>query len=199
MSDEVITTNTATGGQKGVKLARFDLIPAGPLMALAEHYGKGSRKYADRNWEKGYEWGKSFAAMQRHAWLFWQGEDYDVHKPDCPVGCLEHTGSHHLTAVAWHAFALMEWARTHPELDTRSCIDRINESVAPFVPPAPARKKVRVKTDVPKGLPHCYERGLLPGSVFELHSATDLYYWVQLPGEQHPTAWSRERFEEVIE
>ena len=62
-----------------------------------------------RNWELGYDWGKSFAAMQRHAWLFWNGEDID---PE--------TGSHHLTAVAWHAFAMLEWFRTHPELDDRS-------------------------------------------------------------------------------
>lgn len=120
MSEETISVNSATGGKKGVKLARFDLIPPGPLIALAEHFGKGSLKYADRNWELGYEWGKSFAALQRHAWLFWMGEDFDNHKPDCPEGCVEHTGSHHLTAVAWHAFALMEWFRTHPELDTRA-------------------------------------------------------------------------------
>lgn len=131
MSDEVISTNEKTGGQKGVKLARFDLIPAFPLIALAEHYGKGSRKYADRNWEKGYEWGKSFAALQRHAWLFWQGEDYDLHKPDCPKDCSEHTGSAHLTAVAWHAFALLEWMRTHPELDTRSMPPGVNVPVVP--------------------------------------------------------------------
>ena len=79
-----------------------------PLYELASHYGRGARKYAARNWEKGYEWSKSFAAMQRHAWLFWQGEDND---PE--------TGSSHLTAVAWHAFALLEWTMTHPELDDR--------------------------------------------------------------------------------
>lgn len=119
VSGEVISVNAATGGAKGVKLERFDLIPVYPLTALARHFGVGARKYADRNWEKGYEWSKSYAAMQRHANLFWGGENYDHHKPECPEGCVEHTGSHHLTAVAWHAMALLEMTRTHPDLDNR--------------------------------------------------------------------------------
>ncbi|MCP4645812.1 MAG: DUF4406 domain-containing protein [bacterium] len=107
---EVRSVDPQTGGEKGTKLARFDLIPAGPLFQLAEHYGRGVEQgnYAPRNWELGYSWGKSFAAMMRHAWAFWRGEDID-----------EQTGSPHLAAVAWHAFALLEWGETHPEKDDR--------------------------------------------------------------------------------
>ena len=105
---EVRSVNALTGGEKGVKPARFDLIPVGPLTALAVHYGVGANKYADRNWEKGYEWGKSYAALQRHLTAFWNGEDID-----------EDTGSPHLAAVVFHAFAMLEWGRTHPELDDR--------------------------------------------------------------------------------
>lgn len=97
-----------TGAEKGRKLARFDLIPAGPLVALAEQYGRGATKYADRNWERGHPWGITFAAMNRHLWLWWQGEDID---PE--------SGGHHLDAVMWHAFALREFAETHPEMDDR--------------------------------------------------------------------------------
>jgi hypothetical protein len=97
-----------TGAEKGAKLARYDLIPPGPLKALAEHYGRGARKYADRNWEKGYDWSLCFAAMMRHAWAFWAGEDID---PE--------TGSPHLAAVQWHACALQEFATTHPDYDDR--------------------------------------------------------------------------------
>lgn len=104
----------STGGMKNAKLAAFDLVPPGPLYALAEHYGKGRDKYPDsepgvRNWERGTNWSLNFAALQRHAWQFWHGEDIDPG-----------TGSHHMTAVAWHAFALYEFGRTHPELDDRS-------------------------------------------------------------------------------
>lgn len=110
MSDatETRVVDPKTGGEKGSKLARFDLIPAGPLTDLAEHYGRGAKKYADRNWERGYEWSLSFAALMRHAWAWWNGEDID---PE--------TGSSHLTAVAWHAFALREFERRYPDGDNR--------------------------------------------------------------------------------
>lgn len=102
-----------TGAQKAGNLERYDLIPAEPLRMLAEHYGRGAKKYADRNWEKGYDWGLSFAALNRHLWQFWAGEDVD---PE--------TGSLHITAVAWHAFALAEYMATHPEFDNRVFLSR---------------------------------------------------------------------------
>jgi hypothetical protein len=117
--DEVVVVDPNTGGEKASKLARFDLIPAQPLWDLAEHFGKGARKYADRNWERGYKWSLSFTALLRHLWSWWMGEDYDVCGPDCEAGCTKHTGSHHLTAVAWHAFALREFTLRYPEGDDR--------------------------------------------------------------------------------
>jgi hypothetical protein len=108
MSGEVRVVDPDTGGEKGSKLARFDLIPAGPLWTLAEHYGIGAEKYDDGQWRRGYKWSLSFAAMMRHAWAFWRGEDIDAE-----------TGSPHLAAVAWHAFALLEFSTTHPEKDDR--------------------------------------------------------------------------------
>lgn len=112
MTDEERIVDPTTGGEKGRKLARFDLIPTGPLTALAEHYGRGARKYADRNWERGYQWSLTYAAMMRHAVAFWGGEDLD---PE--------TGSPHIIAVAWHAFALAEFMRTHTEKDDRCRLD----------------------------------------------------------------------------
>lgn len=94
-ASEVIVTDPLTGGKKGQKLQRFDLIPNEFETALATHYGLGARKYEDRNWERGYKWSLSVGALRRHlaAWL--SGERLD---PE--------TGSHHLIAVAWHACAL---------------------------------------------------------------------------------------------
>lgn len=105
---EVRITNPLTGGQKGSKLERFDLIPIDPLTELARHYGKGAAKYDANQWRKGYDWSLSYAALQRHLTAFWNGEDYD-----------EETGSPHMVAVAWHAFALLEFMNTCPELDDR--------------------------------------------------------------------------------
>lgn len=134
MSAETRTTSS-TGGQKGVKLERFDLIPVGPLTELARHYGKGARKYASHQWRQGYEWSKSYAALTRHLTLFWAGEDYDVCSNDpngCapwpneedaasaePDTCFNHTGSHHMAAVAWHAFLLLEFKDCYPQHDDR--------------------------------------------------------------------------------
>jgi|TARA_R110000803_G_scaffold183480_2_gene245818 hypothetical protein len=80
--------------------SRFDLIPPHALEALASLYGIGANKYEDRGWEVGMPWGRVFAALMRHAWKWWRGEVRD------PVD-----GQHHLTSVAWCAFALYEYER----------------------------------------------------------------------------------------
>jgi len=92
---EVRVVDPVTGGEKGSKLARFSLIPRDFLWALAEHYGKGARKYADRNWERGYNWSLSLDAHDRHVAEWLLGEDSD-----------QETGSSHLIAAAWHLVAL---------------------------------------------------------------------------------------------
>lgn len=108
MSEEVRTVNARTGAEKGAKVERFDLIPVGALAELARLYGKGAEKYAENNWRRGYDYSLSYAALQRHANLWWSGEDDD---PE--------TGLSHMAAVAWHAFTLMTLLVEHPELDDR--------------------------------------------------------------------------------
>jgi hypothetical protein len=97
-----------TAGKKGEKLARFDLIPVKPIWLLAEVYGRGAQKYADRNWERGYVWSKSYQAAMRHINMWWAGEQND------PLD-----GQHHLAAAMWHLAALIEFEDTHPEHDNR--------------------------------------------------------------------------------
>lgn len=99
---------SSTGGQKGVKRARFDLIPAEALAIVAEHYGRGAEKYEVHNWRKGFEWSKSYAAMQRHLHAFWSGEDID---PE--------TGSPHLAAVVFHALTLLTFMQEQQQFDDR--------------------------------------------------------------------------------
>jgi hypothetical protein len=92
---ETRVVDPTTGGEKGSKLARFSLIPPEFVWALAEHYGIGAKKYADRNWEKGYKWSLTVDALERHLQSVKMGEWLD---PE--------TGSPHIIAVAWHACAL---------------------------------------------------------------------------------------------
>jgi hypothetical protein len=103
-----IVINPDTGGKKETRLARFDLLPPDSLWALAEHFGKGAEKYAERNWEKGYDFSLNFAAAQRHMWQWWDGEDVDAE-----------TGSSHLIAAAWHMLALFHQSTAKPEFDNR--------------------------------------------------------------------------------
>lgn len=103
-----VRTTSSTGGEKGTKPERYDLIPVEALAKVARLYGEGAKKYAEHNWRKGYEWSKSYAAMQRHANEFWKGVDLD---PE--------TGLPHLAAVVFHAMALMTFMDQHPDFDDR--------------------------------------------------------------------------------
>jgi len=94
-------TGKKSQGVKGVKNARFDLVPPEPNWFEALVYGAGATKYADRNWELGYEWGKGIAALERHIQLFKAGEDID-----------SEFGLPHLAHARWHTGTLLTfWAR----------------------------------------------------------------------------------------
>lgn len=118
-SKEFRFKDPTTGAEKGVKLARMDLIPPIPHWEVGEHFGLGSRKYSDNNWRKGYPWSISMAALERHWLLFKAGEDFDDHEPDCPPDCVVHTGSAHIIAVMWHCYVLREFMLLHPGKDDR--------------------------------------------------------------------------------
>lgn len=103
-----VRTTSSTGGEKGMKPARFDLIPVMPLTKLAELYGAGAAKYESNQWRQGYEISKSYAALMRHVTAFWGGEDND---PEL--------GTPHLASVMWHAMAMMQFLQDFPQHDDR--------------------------------------------------------------------------------
>lgn len=98
----------ASQGVKGTKLARYDLIPPEATWLEALVYGEGASKYAERNWEMGYEWGKSIAALERHIQLFKAGEDVD---PEF--------GLPHLAHARWHTGVLLTYAARGLGIDDR--------------------------------------------------------------------------------
>ena len=114
MSNEVRSTSS-TGGQKGVKPERYSLMPKPAMDELARLYNEGSKKYAEHNWRRGYDWSKSYDSLIRHATQFWEGEDID---PE--------TGCSNMAGVAFHAFALLTFIVEHPEFDDRPKLDEIN-------------------------------------------------------------------------
>lgn len=66
----------------------MDLLPPEFLHGTANVLTFGAKKYGPRNWEKGMRWGRVFAALMRHLWDWWRGEE-----------CDPETGMSHL----WHA------------------------------------------------------------------------------------------------
>jgi hypothetical protein len=109
MTTEVRTTSS-TGGEKGVKPQRFSLLPREPLWLLGEVYNFGAGKYADHNWRRGYEWSKSYDALQRHLTSWW---DRDENDPE--------SGLSHLGHALWHIVALIVFSshKRYKQFDDR--------------------------------------------------------------------------------
>ena len=108
-----------TGGAKGSKLARFDLMPWAILREVAEHFGRGARKYDERNWERGYAWSLSFAALHRHLDAFWARDSWDMDPSLFDEGQPRVSHSRHIIAVVWHALVLAFFERFNRGTDDR--------------------------------------------------------------------------------
>ena len=68
----------------------------------------GAQKYAEHNWRKGFAWSRPLAAAMRHLTAFNDGEDKD---PE--------SGLSHLAHAACCIMFLLEFEKTHKELDDR--------------------------------------------------------------------------------
>jgi dATP/dGTP diphosphohydrolase len=117
----ILELDAPVPGHKGVKLARFDLLPWDALWKVAEHYGKGAEKYAARNWERGYEYSKIVGQIGRHLAAIASGELIDPEN-----------GSPHAAAIAFGALALIAFeargigTNDLPQLDTHLDSELLN-------------------------------------------------------------------------
>ena len=88
---------------------RYDLVPSYAQEQYARVLTMGAEKYGDRNWEKGLLWMKGcMSSLERHVAAFKSGEDYD-----------KESGLLHMAHVMTNAAFLVEFYKTHPELDDR--------------------------------------------------------------------------------
>lgn len=78
----------------------YHLLPPELLETTANVLKFGADKYGERNWEKGMAWSRPFAALMRHMWAWWRGEDKD-----------SETGMSHL----WHASCCIAFLITYEE------------------------------------------------------------------------------------
>ena len=102
---------------------RYDLLPPEALDELALHYAKGAKKYAERNWELGMDWGRCFASLMRHAWKWMRGEEID-----------EETGTHHMISVAWNAIAIYTYWKRGIGKDDRPKITKSDSQKSTLTP-----------------------------------------------------------------
>ena len=72
----------------------------------------GADKYHAHNWRDGFAWSRPLAAAMRHIMAFNDGEDRD---PE--------SGLSHLAHAACCIMFLLEFEKTHPELDDRYKVD----------------------------------------------------------------------------
>lgn len=89
---------------------RLDLIPVDAMEELSKVYAFGAQKYAEHSWEGGMKLSRVYAALLRHLFAWWRGEDRD---PE--------SGLSHLAHVTWNAVALL----TYTLRGTRNVDDRV--------------------------------------------------------------------------
>ncbi len=79
---------------------RFDLVPFAAIGEIADVLAYGAEKYEANNWARGTSWGRYFAALCRHIFAWWRGEDRD-----------QETGFSHLAHAGCCLIFLMEYQR----------------------------------------------------------------------------------------
>lgn len=86
----------------------LNLLSGEALMQTAAVLKFGADKYAEHNWRSGFQWSRPLAAAMRHLVAFNDGEDKD---PE--------SGLSHLAHAACCIMFLLEFEKTHKELDDR--------------------------------------------------------------------------------
>ena len=89
---------------------RVDLLPIEPMMQIATVFGFGAKKFFAKSYRQGETvvWSRTYGSIMRHMMAFWSGEDKD---PE--------SGLSHLAHAACCIMFLLEFEKTHKELDDR--------------------------------------------------------------------------------
>lgn len=110
------STLTAIGGGSAMKFdgdkLPVNLLSTEALNQTAAVLKFGADKYHAHNWRDGFAWSRPLAAAMRHIMAYNDGEDKD---PE--------SGLSHLAHAACCIMFLLEFEKTHPELDDRYKVD----------------------------------------------------------------------------
>lgn len=98
-----------SGGRKDDKeKVRLELISSHALIQLGSVLTFGAKKYADNNWRAGISYTRILGAILRHVFAYLGGETHD---PE--------TGLSHIAHAMCECMFLLEFEKTHPEMDDR--------------------------------------------------------------------------------
>ena len=106
---ETMLEHCADGGIKNDdSKVRLDLLSTKAMVEMAKVMTFGANKYGTQNWRKGLAWSRVYAAIQRHLTAWNDGETED---PE--------TGINHLAHAGCGIMFLLEYSKTHGDLDDR--------------------------------------------------------------------------------
>lgn len=108
LANKVRTLETGSALKFDTDKLPLNLLSTEAMNQTAAVLKFGAQKYAEHNWRKGFTWSRPLAAAMRHLTAFNDGEDKD---PE--------SGLSHLAHAACCIMFLLEFEKTHPELDDR--------------------------------------------------------------------------------
>lgn len=124
----IMGDNTTGGVKHDQNKIRMDLLPWDAVVEIAKIFTFGASKYADRNWEKGFDWSRVYAALQRHLTMWFQGQDKD---PETGKSHLAHAGCCLFFLLA---FVLRDTGRDdRPKLPDEQLKNMSTYEIAPIV------------------------------------------------------------------
>jgi hypothetical protein len=108
LADVIRSKLKAAGIKHDTGKAPMSLLSHEALHQTAMVLEFGRQKYAAHNWRNGFEWSRPLSAAMRHLTAFIDGEDKD---PE--------SGLSHLAHAMCCVMFVLEFEKTHPELDDR--------------------------------------------------------------------------------
>lgn len=106
-------SNSKSGLRYNEGKLRYDLLHPIAQEGIVKVLTKGSKKYAERNWEKGMSWSTVIASLKRHLASLEKGEDYD---PE--------TGELHIDHIQCNAHFISAYYKIAPQFDDRIHVKR---------------------------------------------------------------------------
>lgn len=106
--DSVVLPALEKGKKYDSEKIPLELLSTEALQRIAEVLGAGAKKYGRNNWRQGLSFSRVYSALLRHLFSWQSGEDQD-----------NETGYNHLAHAGCCIMFLLEYLKTHPELDDR--------------------------------------------------------------------------------